>query len=123
MNGTGHVKDEDVKFIRFTLSQKLLDVKNRMKDEVVSRYLMHRLFTKVLDDYYVLNGIWPPTPKNIFENLEVVNKELSALAKTFIKACDAKRQFELLAEMVDKVLMPHGGRLLVWEKGPYNISK
>lgn len=123
LNGTGQVKEEDIKFIRFTLSQKLLDVENRMKDVVLSSFLMQRLFMKVLEDYYTLNAIWPPHPKNTFENLDVVNQELSHLAKEFVNECTAKRQFELLSEMVDKVLEPFEGRLMIWEKGPYNISK
>jgi len=123
LNGTGEIKAEDLKFIRFNLSQKLIDIENRIHDVVLSSFLMQRLFMQVLEDYYTLNEIWQPHPKNTFENLDVVDPKLCHLAKTFVYECTAKRQFELLAEMVTYVLEPFGGRLMTWEKGPYNIAK
>lgn len=123
LNGTNELIDEDVRFIRFNLSQKLLDINNRMHDVVLSSFLMQRLFRQTLDDYYALNAIWPPHPKNTFENLEVVDHLLCDLAKKFVCECEPGLRLDLLSQMVDHVLKPHGGQLDTWEKGHYKISK
>lgn len=123
LNGTNQLKEEDIRFIRFTLSQKLIDIENRKKDVILSGFLMQRLFNQVVDDYYAINAIWPPHPKNTFENLEVVDETLCKLAKDFVYECTMKRQLELLTSIVDHVLTPYGGRLTTWEKGHYNIAK
>jgi len=123
LNGTNQLQEEDIKFIRFTLSQKLIDIENRKKDVILSGFLMQRLFNQVLDDFYAINAIWPPHPKNTFENLEVVDEVLCKLAKDFVYECTMKRQLELLTSIVDHVLTPYGGRLTTWEKGHYNIAK
>lgn len=123
LNGTSTLKDEDVNFIRFTLTQKIKDIENRVKDVVLSGYLMQRLFNQVLEDYYTLNALWPPHAKNAFENLEVVDGDLCKLSKDFVYECTIKRQLELLKQIVEKVLEPHGGPLLEWPKGHYHIDK
>lgn len=123
LNGTNILKSEDVEFIRFNLSQKIIDIENRMKDSVLSRYLMQRLFKLLLEDYYALNAIWPPHPKNTFENLEVVDSKLFQLARKFIVENDVKLQLSYLKEMVEYTLKPFGGPLTTWKKGHYNISK
>lgn len=123
LNGTVKLKQEDIQFIRFTLSQKLIDIENRMKDVILSSYLMQRLFNQAIEDYYALNAMWVPNGKNLFDNLEVVDYDLCQLSKQFIYECTAKGQLEHLEKIVDHVLSPVGGRLLTWHKGPYNIAK
>jgi len=123
LNGTNELKEEDISFIRFNLSQKIVDIQNRTKDVILSCYLMQRLFNLALEDYYAINAIWPPHPKNTFENLEVVDEVLCKLAKDFVYECTNKRQLEILTQLVDHVLTPYGGRLTTWEKGHYNIAK
>jgi hypothetical protein len=123
LNGTNQLQDEEIQFIRFNVSQKIIDVENRKDDLILSGYLMQLLYNQVLEDYYALNAIWPPHPKNIFENLEVVDHDLCQLAKLFVNECTANRRLELLREIVDHVVKPHGGRLTTWKKGHYNISK
>lgn len=123
LNGTNELKEEDISFIRFNLSQKIVDIQNRTKDVILSGFLMQRLFNLALEDYYAINAIWPPHPKNTFENLEVVDDVLCKLAKDFVYECTTKRQLEILTEIVDHILTPFGGRLTTWEKGHYNISK
>lgn len=123
LNGTTLMKTEDIDFIRFTLTQKVKDIENRMKDVVLSGYLMQRLFNQVLEDYYTLNALWPPHPKNAFENLEVINADLCKLAKDFVYECTAKRQLLIIKEIVESVLEPFGGPLSEWKKGHYRIDK
>lgn len=123
LNGTHILKTDELNFIRFTLNQKLIDIENRMHDVVLSGFLMQRLFNQVLEDYYKLNALWPPHPKNAFENLEVVDPDLCKLAKDYVYECTAKRQFVILKEIVQKVLEPHGGPLNKWAKGYYHIDK
>jgi hypothetical protein len=123
LNGTTILKEEDVDFIRFTLSQKLIDIENRMSDVILSSFLMGRLFNQAIEDYYALNAMWVPHPKNAFDNLAVVNPELCNLSKQFVYECTAKGQFEVLNKIIDIILQPFNGRLTTWKKGHYNISK
>jgi predicted nucleotidyltransferase len=123
LNGTSKLSLEDIEFIRFNLSQKLTDIENRMKDVVLSSYLMQRLFSKTIEDYYALNAMWLPNPKNMFENLEIVNSEIANLAKQFVYECTAKQQLNILREIVNIVLEPFGGRLTTWKKGHYHIAQ
>lgn len=123
LNGTNKLTEEDISFIRFNLSQKIVDIQNRKKDVILSGYLMQRLFNLALDDYYAINALWPPHPKNTFENLEVVDEVLCKLAKDFVYECTSKRQLEILTQLVDHILTPYGGRLTTWKKGHYNIEK
>lgn len=123
LNGTTKLNKEDIEFARFSLSQKLVDIENRMKDVVLSSYLMQKLFNKAIEDYYALNSMWLPNPKNMFENLEIVDAELCHLAKQFVYECTAKRQLQLLVDIVTHVLEPHGGRLTTWKKGHYHIAQ
>lgn len=123
LNGTTTLKSEDIEFIRFNLSQKIIDIENRMQDSVLSRYLMQRLFKLLLEDFYALNAIWPPHPKNTFENLEVVDSNLFKLAKKFIVENDVACQLEYVKQMVEYIVEPFGGPLTTWKKGHYNIAK
>lgn len=123
LNGTVKPKDEDIRFIRFTLSQKLQDVKNRMQDVILSSYLMQRLFNQAIEDYYTLRAMWVPNAKNMIDNLAVVDETLCNLSKQFIYECTAKGQLEILETIVKHVLEPYGGFLTQWPKGHYNIAK
>lgn len=123
LNGTSKLSQEDIGFVRFSLSQKLVDIENRMKDVVLSSYLMQRLFNQIIDDFYALNAMWLPSAKYMFENLEVVDAQLCDLSKQFVYECTAKGQLVLLEKIVDHVLSPFGGRLTTWEKGHYHIAK
>lgn len=63
LNGTVALDQAEIDFIRFTLSHKLKDVKNRMDDPILSKFLMQLLFHQILEDYYTLNARWFPNPK------------------------------------------------------------
>lgn len=123
LNGTIKLKEEDILFIRFTLTQKLIDIKNRMNDVILSGYLMQRLFHQAIADSYTLTSIWIPAPKNLFDNLEVVNPALCHLSKEFVSECTIEGQLHVLEAIIDLVLEPFGGRLDTWKKGHYNIAK
>lgn len=123
LSGTGKLSEEDVEFIRFKLSQQLVDIENRTKDVILASFLMHQLFNQSLENYYALNAMWLPNPKNMIENLEVIDENLSKMVKDFIFECTSKRQHAILIDIVDYVLEPFGGRLLTWKKGHYHISQ
>lgn len=121
-SGTVKLKEEDVHFIRFNLTQKCKDVSKRMKDVVLSSYLMIKLFDRIIEDYYKLNSIWYPNSKYLFDNLEAVDPVLSKLSKDFIYECTASRKLVLLKELLERVLEPFGGLSYTWPKGPYEIT-
>ena len=121
-SGTAKLKEEDIHFIRFSLTQKYADVSKRMKDVILSSYLMLKLFDRVIEDYYKLNSIWYPREKYLFDDLEATDKELCRLSKDFIYECTAKRKLILLKEILERVLEPFGGLSHTWAKGPYEIT-
>ncbi|MBN2794057.1 MAG: hypothetical protein JXR88_01525 [Clostridia bacterium] len=123
LNGTVQIKEEEIKFIRFNLSNKLQDVKNRMSDVIVSSYLMHRLFDLTIADYYALRSMWQPSAKNLFDHLQIIDEKLCRMSKEFIYECTAKGKQIVLERIIDHVLDPYGGRLNTWAKGQYHISK
>jgi predicted nucleotidyltransferase len=123
LNGTGNLPEEEIKFIRFNLSNKLNDVMNRQSDVIVSSYLMQRLFDMTMTDYYAIKAIWQPSAKNLFDHLKVIDETLCNLSKEFIYECTAKGKLLVLEKIIDYVLEPIGGRLNTWEKGHYHISR
>ena len=123
LNGTTSLEKEDIDFIRFTLSQKFTDIKNRMKDKTVAKFLMQLLFQQLLEDYYVLNAIWFPNSKNLIEKLNIVSEPLCELSKEFINAWSLDEQLIIIEKMLQWVLEPFGGTLYEWKKGHYYISK
>lgn len=123
LNGTVPLGQEDVDFIRFTLSQKLIDIKNRKSDETVAKFLMQLLFQQLLEDYYALNAIWLPNAKNLIEKLTIVSEPLGDLSKAFINAWTLEDQLIIIEKMLQWILEPFGGTLYEWKKGQYYISK
>lgn len=123
LNGTVALEQAEIDFIRFTLSHKLKDVKNRMQDPILSKFLMQLLFHQILEDFYTLNARWFPNPKNLFDKLNIVSETLCDMSKAFLNACNLEEQLVIIEKMLKWVLEPFGGELYEWKKGPYNISK
>ena len=123
LNGTIQLDQEDVDFIRFTLSQKLNDIKNRMQDPTISKYLMQLLFQQLLEDYYALNEIWFPNPKNVIDKLAIASEPLWNLSKSFLNTSSLEEQLIIIEKMLQWILEPFGGMLNEWKKGHYYISK
>ncbi len=121
-SGTQKLSDEAIRWIRFNITQKHIEIKNRIDDVINSNYLMSKLFDRALEDYYSLNKLWYPNPKYLIEKLEVTDEKLCKLAKDFIFECSVGRRSIILKEILEYILEPFGGLLYNWPKGPYEIT-
>lgn len=109
--------------IRFDLTHQLESIQNRMKDHAVVTYLMNTLFNETIKAYYALNNMWIPKPKKMFKDLEIHERDLYHMALNFQVTHAVHNKMEILESMVIEVLLPFGGLLDRWEKGPFDILK
>jgi len=123
LNGTVNLEQEDIDFIRFTLSHKLKDIKNRLDEPMNAKHLTQLLFQRILEDYYALHAIWFPNPKNLIEKLSLVSEPLCGMAKSYLSAWTLEEQLIIVENMLKWILEPFGGLLYDWKKGHYVIDK
>ena len=113
--------DYNINYIRFKLTQSYLTVKSRMQDRINFEFLSGVFIKELLNSYFKLNKIWMPPDKRMLNSIE--DRKLLEMIEEFYSINDKDNLIESklrkLEYLLDYIIEPFGGKLLLWEKGSY----
>ncbi|NLT96106.1 MAG: hypothetical protein GXW85_11385 [Clostridia bacterium] len=117
--GPGALTGEEVKFLRFKLTQDYEALVKRMNDNLNAIFLAHNLFREVLNAYFKLNNLWVPREKKMLTWIKKGNPDLYTLCVNFLEENRLQKKLSILENMIKYVLNPFGGKLPYWVKGKF----
>jgi len=121
LQGPGVLTQEEIRYIRFKLSQDYEDLSNRRKDPLNVKLLAYNLFKEILTVYFRLNNKWVPKDKKILSVIEA-EKDLYNLCVKFLEEKNAEKNLSYLQDMIKYILNPWGGKLIFWSKGKFPLK-
>jgi len=120
--GPGVLTEEEIKYIRFKLTQDYEDLLKRKNDLVNGRFLAQNLLREIFSAYFRLNNQWEPRAKKLLAELKLKNPDLYNLALNFLAEKNMEKNLVQLKDMIKYVLNPFGGRLKYWPKGKFPLK-
>lgn len=119
--GPQNLGPDEVNYIRFKLYQDYEDIFFRREDVQNSLFLMNNLFREILIAYFKLNNRWVPKDKKILNYLQNLDKILYNLCIDFADEEDSNEKLRKLEEILNYVLMSHGGAIKLWKRGRFPL--
>lgn len=120
--GPGSLAEEEIKYLRFKLTQEYDNLLNRKDDYLNAEFLAHNLFREVLVSYFKLNNEWVPPDKKMLSQVRRKNQELYNLCVDFLAEGKRAKSLCILKSMLEYVLNPFGGQLKFWSKGEFPLE-
>ena len=121
LQGPGALPEEELKYLRFKLTQDYEDLFNRRGDALNAKFLAYYLFKEILTAYFRLNNKWVPREKKILSSIKQ-EKELYKLCLNFLEENNVEKNLSYLQNMIKYVLNPWGGKLINWPKGKFPLK-
>ncbi|AFS79112.1 nucleotidyl transferase domain-containing protein [Gottschalkia acidurici 9a] len=119
--GSFTLDDYNINYTRFKLTQSYLTVKSRREDRVNFEFLSGIFIKELLNSYFKLNKIWIPPDKRMLKSIE--DRKLIDMIEKYYSGNDkdthAEDKLDKLESILNHVIEPFGGTLLLWEKGEY----
>lgn len=122
VTGPKELKEEEIKYVRFTLYQLYKDIITRKFEEMNVIFLTYNLFNQILDSFFKLNKLWIPKDKKKLNIIKEEDKELYSLCIKFIREENIDKKIRALYEVLNYVLIPFGGILEYWEKSSFPLK-
>ncbi|MDS1029730.1 hypothetical protein RDV78_04310 [Bacillota bacterium LX-D] len=115
------ITDEEIRYLRFTLTQSWEDLVNRQEDLLNAIYLAHTLLNSILQAYFQLHQLDAPKNKKILAAIKKIDPSLFELCQSFLLEGEQNLKLEKLHEILNYVLTPFGGKLTTWAKGKFPL--
>lgn len=113
--GTPELTKIQKEYWSFYLTSSLEDIKNRLHNEALAKYLIGEFLSSVMRVEYKLNKNFIPLKKKRWiEQIKGMNVEIGELIDQILLSPTLKEQFELTESLYRLIIMPLGGPVDTW---------